>query len=518
MYRRNGNIVHPQKYALPFRPKDIAINAREQDLFGHSYCIKIGTLTLDRRTESRTPRSSEMLKKAISLKIDSYLSGLIISLFLFFPCPTFARDFNNGTEFFHRVLPGESLSEIARLYLPLTEAYTVRDLIRKIQERNGLNGTMIRSNQCLLIPLVRSSPVVSQTVPKRRDFEAKGIYVNRYSMACRKMTRLINALIALGGNTVILDGKDMSGRLSYPSRVDLAREIGASTTPSISDPVKLFHDLHEKGIHVGIRIVLFYDPLLASKRPDLAVRSITTGDPWTENGKQAWVDPYQPTVQRYNLEIARELAEMGVDEIQFDYIRFPAMGNTRDVGYSFDEHVISKHKIITDFLAQAHRELAPYKVLLSVDVFGVMGWSRPEDIQITGQKIEDLARHCDVISPMIYPSHFYGPFESITNPGDHPFFFVSETCRRFSALLEGKEVTIRPWIQAFPFGTSTFSEEYILEELRALSQSETIGWLFWSAGNAYDVAWKALAQWNNGDLKQEGIETQFSLLDEALME
>jgi hypothetical protein len=459
-----------------------------------------------------------MLKKTISLKIGSYLSGLIISLFLFFPWATFGRDFNGETEFFHQVLPGESLSKIARLYLPLTEAYTIRDLVRKIQERNGLTGTKILPNQRLLIPLVRSAPVVSKTAPKERDFEAKGIYVNRYSMACRKMNRLLHALIGLGGNTVILDGKDMSGKLSYPSRVDLAREIGASTNPSIADPVKLFHDLHKKGIHVGIRIVLFYDPLLATERPDLAVRSLTTVEPWAENGKRAWVDPSHPTVQRYNLDVARELAEMGVDEIQFDYIRFPTEGNVQDAGFSFDEHMIPKHQVITEFLAQARRELAPYEVLLSIDVFGVMGWSRPEDIQITGQKIEDLAHHCDVISPMIYPSHFYGPFESITNPGDHPFFFVSETCRRFSLLLQDEEVTLRPWIQAFPFGTSTFSEGYILEELRALSQSKTIGWLFWSAGNAYDVAWKALDQWNNGDLKQETIGTQFSLLDEAFIE
>ena len=473
---------------------------------------------VERRIQSRTPPGANMLKKGAFSKTVSYLSGLLISISLFFPWTVFAKDYQKETEFLHRVSPGESLSKIARLYLPLTEAYTIRDLIRRIQARNGLQGTMIRPNQRLVIPLVRSTPLVSKNIPKGRGFEAKGIYVNRYSMACRKMDRLLDRLTAHGGNTVILDGKDMSGKLSYPSRVNMAREIGACANPCIADPAKLFHSLHEKGVHVGIRLVLFYDPLLAAKRPDLAVRSITTGEPWTENGKRAWVDPFHPTVQRYNLDIAKELAEMGVDEIQFDYIRFPTMGNTRDAGYSFDEQKIPKHQVITDFLAQARKELAPYEVLLSIDVFGVMGWGRPEDIHMTGQKIGDLAQYCDVMSPMIYPSHFYGPFESITNPGDHPFFFVSETCRRFSVLLEEKEVTLRPWIQAFPFGTSTFCDEYILEELRALSESQAIGWLFWSAGNAYDVAWKALGQWTNRDLKQETIETQFSLLDESFIE
>ncbi len=198
------------------------------------------------------------------------------------------------------------------------------------------------------------------------------------------------------------------------------------------------------------------------------------------------------------------------------------MGDTRDATYSFEDSFegqeTSKYQVITSFLAQAREELAPYKLLLSVDVFGVMGWEHPEDIQTTGQKIGDLARYCDAMSPMIYPSHFYGSFQNITNPADQPFTVVSETCRRFSALLEGKEVTLRPWIQAFPFGTSRFGEDYILEELRALNQSSARGWLFWSAGNAYDVAWKALAQWNNTALEQKNIEAQMSRLDEPIIE
>ncbi len=459
-----------------------------------------------------------MVRKNQPFIINRYLSGLFISLFLFFPCTLLAAEFKNATEFFHRVSPGESLSKIARLYLPLTEAHTIREFVRKIQERNSLKGSTIHPNQRLLIPVVRSTPVISRTIPKERDFEAMGIYVNRYSMGCQKMARLLDTLTALGGNTLILDGKDMSGKLSYPSRVDLAREIGATANPIINDPAKLFNDLHRRGVHVGVRLVLFYDPLLAAMRPHLAVRSLTTGEPWMEKGKLAWVDPSHPAVQSYNLDIARELAEMGVDEIQFDYIRFPTMGNTRDAGYGFDEEKIQKHQVITTFLASARKELAPYKVLLSIDVFGVMGWDRPEDVRMTGQKIEDLAQYCDVISPMIYPSHFSGPFESIPNPGDHPFFFVSETCQRFSLLLQDREATLRPWIQAFPLGTTTFGEEYIIEELRALSQSKARGWLFWSAGNAYDVAWKGLAQWNNGTLGQKSPEPQLSSLDEPLLE
>jgi hypothetical protein len=73
---------------------------------------------------------------------------------------------------------------------------------------------------------------------------------------------------------------------------------------------------------------------------------------------------------------------------------------------------------------------------------------------------------------------------------------VSETCRRFSTYLEASGVTLRPWIQAFPYGTKNYSEEYILEELAALDGSTAKGWLLWSAGNQYGFALRALAQWD----------------------
>jgi hypothetical protein len=353
--------------------------------------------------------------------------------------------------------------------------------------------------------------VAAATVPKQIDFEAKGIYVNRYSMACQKIRWLVDGLIESGGNTVILDGKDMFGKLSYPSKALMVSELGANDSPTIGHLEKLIHYLHERGLHVGVRLVLFHDPLLAEKRPELVLRSATTGDPWMENGRVAWVDPSQPAVQAYNLAIARELAQMGVDEIQFDYIRFPTTEDIQDVRLGFDGERIPRHQIITEFLAKARRELAAYEVLLSIDVFGIMAWGRSEDVRMTGQKIEDLANYCDVISPMIYPSHFRGPFQGIAKPGDHPFLLVSKTCLRFKTLLADSKVTLRPWIQSFPLGADNFNEEYILEQLRALRDSEAQGWLLWSAGNAYEVAWEALAQRSDRDFGGKTMSAQLRL-------
>jgi hypothetical protein len=445
-----------------------------------------------------------LIPKSFS-KILTYISVAFFALIVFSTRNISAQDTQKDTQLIHRVRAGESLHKIARRYLPLTEELTVEDLVEKIKVLSGIEGSLIRPEQWLIIPLVRSSPLTAKTVPKQRDFEAKGIFINRYTMASQRMKRLVDDLVAVGGNTVILDGKDMSGNLSYPSRVSLAEEIGSNARPVTRDLAKMIHYLHQGGIHVGVRLVLFYDQLLAEQKPFLALRDGVTGKILLENGIPAWVDPSNSVVQDYNLAIAKELAEMGVDEIQFDYIRFPTKENVQYGEVGLYEDTVPRYKIITDFLARARRELAAHQVLLSIDVFGIVAWGRSRDVEMTGQKIEDLASYCDVISPMIYPSHFHNPFRGIADPGERPYLLVSETCRRFSRLLKESRVTLRPWIQAFPLGTDHFDEGYVFEQLKALDESQARGWLLWSAGNKYDVAWKALAEGIDDSFGQESL-------------
>ena len=168
------------------------------------------------------------------------ISGLLLWCFIcgniFFPPEIYARDILKDTEGIHLVRSGESLNKIAKRYFSLTEAVTIGDLINQIREINGIKGSLIRPKQRLQIPLSRSAPVVAKTIPKERDFESKGIYVNRYSMGSKKIRWLVDDVISPAGNTVILDGKDMLGRLSFPSEVGLARDIGAAANPVTPDP------------------------------------------------------------------------------------------------------------------------------------------------------------------------------------------------------------------------------------------------------------------------------------------
>ena len=74
--------------------------------------------------------------------------------------------------------------------------------------------------------------------------------------------------------------------------------------------------------------------------------------------------------------------------------------------------------------------------LLSLDVFGIMAWQRPVDLAHTGQDIVGMAKYCDVLSPMIYPSHFFG-MDGIAHPGDAPEHFIGESMARFEKITQG---------------------------------------------------------------------------------
>ena len=128
-------------------------------------------------------------------RILPYFFVMFFALMMLLPQNIFAQDIQKDTQLIHRVSPGESLHKIARQYLPLTEELTVDDLVEKIKVLSGVEGSLIRPNQWLLIPLVRSRPVAAKTVPKQTDFEAKGIYINRYTMASQRIKRLIDELV-----------------------------------------------------------------------------------------------------------------------------------------------------------------------------------------------------------------------------------------------------------------------------------------------------------------------------------
>lgn len=173
--------------------------------------------------------------------------------------------------------------------------------------------------------------------------------------------------------------------VSYYSSLPVVRKLGA-WAEKIGNPEKMLATLKQRGIYPVARLVLFKDPVLAKKRPDLAVQN-SKGGIWVDNKGIGWVDPHSREVWEYNLAIAKEAAAMGFPEIQFDYVRFPSDGRLDECLYS---HAYGKRKpeVIEDFLRYAREQLEPLGVEVSVDLFGLV-CSDPGHIGI-GQNLEGL--------------------------------------------------------------------------------------------------------------------------------
>jgi hypothetical protein len=136
-------------------------------------------------------------------------------------------------------------------------------------------------------------------------------------------------------------------------------------------------------------------------------------------------------------------------------------------------------------------------VLVSVDVYGVMAWAKHRDIMVTGQNLEDMSYYADVISPMLYPSHFYPPFDGHDYPAWEPYFFVSQGVQKTLKMIAPGGAQIRPWLQAFPYKVKDhYGPKYVTTQIGATYDTGVQGYLLWNAGNNYDVGLKGMELWN----------------------
>jgi hypothetical protein len=373
-----------------------------------------------------------------------------------------------------------------------------------IRLANGIKGERLKPGQEIQIPGILLHPLLDKPVNVPRNFQARAIYMTGWTAGSARGLDLVRQWKAVGGNSVVFDIKDYDGALRVPFDHPYASRNGVT----IHNLPKYIHWLHTQNMHVIARMALFRDTYLAKTHPEMDIRSRKTGKPWLENGKLAWVDPSLPAVQNYELDLAKMVAQSGADEIQFDYVRFPAEGDQPGAKFAYqkDHPDWPRSKIITDFVGRAYRELHPMGVLVSLDVFGVMAWARPVDLEHTGQNIAQLARHCDVISPMIYPSHFFH-FDGYADPGDAPEHFIAESMRRFQSATQGSGVVLRPWLQGFHWRTKTYSVNYVLTEIRVAGERGGTGFLFWNAANEYPKPVEAMLQMRAaGDLTFSGRE------------
>lgn len=319
----------------------------------------------------------------------------------------------------------------------------------------------------------------------------QGIYLTSHSVVSDGGAETIKALKNRGGNLLVVDVQSSGGKLAYPSYIPLSIELDnrSDVIPNLRERVK---ELHSQGFYVVARYVLFKNGFLAYKKPEWTLKKKGTASPFFTGEGPIWLDPQHPELKKYLIDVGMELSLSGFDEVQFDYVRFPAGGKGGYIGYSFtDDDILTRDQAITDFVAEISDTLHMLGTKVSVDIFGIVVW---DDVswRIIGQSIKDLGYHVDAMYPMPYPSHFGYGWGGHTNPADEPYFFVQETTKKFLEQTRGTNTTIRPWLQGFSMHVSNYGSNYIKEQIRALADIGINEFAVWNARNDYSVTFPAL--------------------------
>lgn len=341
--------------------------------------------------------------------------------------------------------------------------------------------------------IVADSNVVEEENTKNTPpVKVKGIYVTGpMAGSTNNMAGLIELVESTELNTMVIDIKNDSGEITYKMDNDIAKEIGA-TVNYISDIKDLVARLKEKGIYLIARVVAFKDPILAESKPELSIKN-ADGTIFRDRSKLAWVNPYKKEVWEYLISVSKEAAELGFDEIQFDYIRFSTDSGMKQV--SFGEEATDKSKIeaITEFTKYAYEELSPLGVYVSADVYGTI-ISSDVDAKIVGQSYAQMAKYLDYICPMIYPSHYANGSYGIDYPDLEPYDLIKKALEDSQIILKTNEdeehqAIVRPWLQDF---TATWVEQHqkydaeeIKEQIQGVYDAGYEEWILWNGSNRY---------------------------------
>lgn len=310
-----------------------------------------------------------------------------------------------------------------------------------------------------------------------------GLYVRADYAGGKRLDGVLALAKKNGLNSIVVDCKDDSGFITYDTQLSLPRQAKA-VRQMMSLPV-LLEKAKANGIYVIGRVVVFQDPrLYRFNNYQYAVWDRVAGKPW--GTKEFWVDPFAPAVWEYNLAIATELEKMGVDEVQFDYIRFPTDGETSKIKFRFRPEGAEKIDALESFLAMARERL---RIPISTDLYGFSCWCRVEGLN--AQNIEVIANYVDAVSPMFYPSHFSRNFMRQVEYIERARRIYYEGTTRAAAIAAGRCV-IRPYVQAFLLGaerrmSAVSLARYLPNQIRGELASPSPGFTLWDYSQKYQM-------------------------------
>ena len=283
-----------------------------------------------------------------------------------------------------------------------------------------------------------------------------------------------------GVNAIVVDIKD--GALAYSSNV--AKEISptayATAINDNSSYKSAIDKIKDAGIYAIGRIVVFNDVHYGKDHPDDCISSTASS--------RLWPSAYSRGAWYYNVELAKEaVKEMGFNEIQFDYVRFPedaynmSIKGNSDFKNKYDEE---KAEAVQNFLFYATDQIHKVGTYLSVDVFGECSG---EYVTAYGQYWSAISNIVDAISSMPYTDHFGRSVDTWTNAYQTVYNWAKGAATRQKEI--PTPAVARTWITAYdtPYWKPTviYNASKIEDQVRALYDAGLDGgFITWNSASS----------------------------------
>jgi hypothetical protein len=339
--------------------------------------------------------------------------------------------------------------------------------------------------------------------------------------------RLVRLIDETEINAVVIDIKDYSGTISFPPPTESWKPAWQHARCGTSDMKQFIATLHEKGIFVIGRITVFQDPFYAERNPSLAVHRASDGGVWHDHKGLSFIDVGSRAYWDHIALLARDSYNIGFDELNFDYVRYPSDGNMQDTAFTNSlqsEYGNDKQANLEAFFAylndkmddesffaeyrHEHTGRASSTPWTSVDLFG-MTTTNYDDLSI-GQVIERAAPYFDFIAPMVYPSHYPHDYLGLGNPNDHPYKIVHHAMKSgvdrmtspttqvagfthtrmgtSTPALYAKPIytadKLRTWIQDFDYG-GDYDALDVQNQIQASVDAGVHSYMVWAPSNIY---------------------------------
>ncbi|MFA5528124.1 MAG: putative glycoside hydrolase [Peptostreptococcales bacterium] len=291
-------------------------------------------------------------------------------------------------------------------------------------------------------------------------------------------------------NAFVIDVKNDLGYTLFEMEVAEKFSPMANKGPKIKDIEQFMQKLKENEIYTIARVVTFKDTLYAQNFPERGTVYRDSGALYQSRDKLYWGSPYDRQFWEYNIEIAKVAADVGFNEIQFDYVRFPDATASTNAKLNFrNELDETKAECIQNFLKEAYEVISEKEVYVAADLFGLVG-TVADDMGI-GQHWESISNVIDFVCPMMYPSH-YGKYNyGLPVPDQFPYetvyYSTEDSIERNMNI--ATPAAIRPWIQDFTAtwvpGYIRYGDAELLAQIKALEDLDIHEYMLWNAGNNY---------------------------------